>query len=92
MEYRTELVINEESQLTADSDGGSWNAELLADGMESEAVTLCKPNIAITMILETGPTESINTPVDCFQEGEPVDNSYTDKVSLIECRRINWSV
>ena len=92
MECKTELAISEKSQLTADSDRGSWSAESLVDGMESEAVTLCKPNIAITLVLEIEAVESINTPIDCSQEGGPVDNSYIDNVSVTGCCCINWSV
>ena len=86
MECKKELAIIEKSQLIADSVGGSWNAEPSVDDMESEAVTLYKPNVAITLVLETGLAEPSNIPVDCNEEGGPVDNSVTG------CHCINWSV
>lgn len=89
MEYITELAIND---MSACSSGGSCSTESLPDGMESEAVTLSTRNIARTMVLEAGPVGLSNTlAVDCNQEGEPVENSYADNVSVTGCY-ISWSV
>ena len=89
MEYITEFAIN---GMSACSNGGSCSTESLPDGMESEAVTLSTRNIARTMVLEAGPVELSNTlAVDCNQEGEPVEKSYADNVSVTGCY-ISWSV
>ena len=93
VQYKTDLAINADmSQLIAGNDGGSYNTESLTDGIESVAVAHRKPNIARTLVMETGSVEPNNTPVDCNQEGGSLNNSYVDNVSSTVHHCINWSV